>query len=126
MNYLFSFFLLSLSLHFSSCYGQLTPHVEPRINIAVDSNRYYRNEISGYRIQIGLHGDKSVIDSLKIKFANAYPKIDSYVSFEPPNFKLMVGDFRTEIEADLLKQHIQGLYPLAIVQRTKIKLPRID
>jgi hypothetical protein len=38
----------------------------------------------------------------------------------------MVGDYRSEIEAALFKQQLIGNYPLAVIQRTKIKLPRID
>jgi hypothetical protein len=38
----------------------------------------------------------------------------------------MVGDYRNEIEAGLFKQQLLGTYPLTVIQRTRIKLPRID
>ena len=55
-----------------------------------------------------------------------YPKIDTYVRFEAPNFNLMVGDFRTQAEAEALVDRIRGKYPLTIVHKEQINLPRID
>jgi hypothetical protein len=48
------------------------------------------------------------------------------VRFEAPNFNLMVGDFRTQKEAEELVERIRGRYPLTIVHKEQINLPRID
>jgi len=106
--------------------GQLTPHMYPIIERAIDSNKHYRNELSGYRIQLAFDSDKQLIDSLRLKFITSYPKIEAYISFEAPYFNFMVGDYRSEIEAGLFKQQLLGTYPLTVIQRTRIKLPRID
>jgi hypothetical protein len=55
-----------------------------------------------------------------------YPKIDTYVTFEAPNFNLMVGDFRTLIEAEKIQSEITGQFTIVIVHKTQINLPRID
>ena len=106
--------------------GQIKPHVDPVINQGIDSNKHYRNEFFGYRIQLAFDSDKEIIDSLRLKFSASYPKTEVYVAFEAPYFNFMVGDYRSEIEAALFKQQLIGNYPLAVIQRTKIKLPRID
>lgn len=106
--------------------GQLKPHVDPIIDKGIDSNKHYRNELSGYRIQLAFDSDKKLIDSLRLKFITTYPKIEAYINFEAPYFNFMVGDFRSEIEASLFKQQCQGIYPLCVIQRSRIKLPRID
>lgn len=119
--------ILILLLMFSiNVIGQLTPHSDPIIERGIDSNRHYRNELSGYRIQLAFDSDKKLIDSLRLKFITTYPKIETYISFEAPYFNFMVGDYRSEIEAGLFKQQLLGTYPLTVIQRTRIKLPRID
>lgn len=115
--------LLVFSINVS---GQLKPHMDPIIERGIDSNRHYRNELSGYRIQLAFDSDKKLIDSLRLKFITTYPKIEAYISFEAPYFNFMVGDYRSEIEAGLFKQQLLGVYPLTVIQRTRIKLPRID
>jgi len=107
-------------------YGQLKPHVDPIIERGIDSNKHYRNELMGYRIQLAFDSDKKLIDSLRLKFITTYPKTEAYISFEAPYFNIMVGDYRSEIEAGLFKQQLIGAYPLTVIQRTRIKLPRID
>lgn len=107
-------------------YGQLKPHVDPIIERGIDSNKHYRNELMGYRIQLAFDSDKKLIDSLRLKFITTYPKTEAYISFEAPYFNFMVGDYRSEIEAGLFKQQLIGAYPLTVIQRTRIKLPRID
>ena len=119
--------ILILLLTFSiNVIGQLTPHTDPIIERGIDSNRHYRNELSGYRIQLAFDSDKKLIDSLRLKFITTYPKIEAYISIEAPYFNFMVGDYRSEIEAGLFKQQLLGAYPLTVIQRTRIKLPRID
>lgn len=118
-----TFVLLMFNINIS---GQLKPHVDPVIDQGIDSNKHYRNEVIGYRIQLAFDSDKEIIDSLRLKFSSSYPKTEVYVAFEAPYFNFMVGDYRSEIEAALFKQQLIGIYPLAVIQRTKIKLPRID
>lgn len=120
------FFVFLAASWFGHSLAQLIPHNDPKIIAGIDSNKYYRNELMGYRIQLAFDSEKSTIDSLRIKFSALYPKIETYVTFEAPYFNFMVGDFRTEIEAEELKRIIIGGYPLTVIQRTKIKLPRID
>lgn len=121
----YSFFVIHLTLT-GNIMSQIKPHVDPVIDQGIDSNKHYRNEVFGYRIQLAFDSDKEIIDSLRLKFSSSYPKTEVYVAFEAPYFNFMVGDYRSEIEAALFKQQLIGSYPLAVIQRTKIKLPRID
>jgi hypothetical protein len=82
--------------------------------------------MAGYRLQICFDSDKSIIDETRNRFISLYPKIDTYVTFEAPNFNLMVGDFRTLIEAEKIQAEIHGKFTIVIVHKTQINLPRID
>jgi hypothetical protein len=55
-----------------------------------------------------------------------YPKIDTYVTFEAPNFVLKVGDFRTQFDAEKMKEKISNEFSISIIQKESINLPRID
>lgn len=80
----------------------------------------------GYRILIGFESDKKSADSLKLRFLTAYPRTEAYITFESPNFKLTVGDFRTEIEAQWFAKQLPAKFNAISVQKMQIKLPRID
>jgi hypothetical protein len=118
--------ILSVSILWNNCLAQFIPHADPIIEETIDSNRTYRNDLTGYRIQLAFDSDKPLIDSLRLIFVGLFPKQDAYTTFEAPYFNLMAGDFRTEIEAEVLRKELLGLFPLTIIQRTRIKLPRID
>lgn len=117
------FFVLFLPFY---SFTQIEVTVNPKVIESLDSIRVQRNESLGYRIQICFDSDKTIVDNYKIKFIELYPKTDCYISFDAPNFNLMVGDYRTLIEAEVVKEKIQGKFPLCIIHKEKIKLPRID
>ena len=48
------------------------------------------------------------------------------MNFEAPNFNLLVGDFRTRIEAEKILEEILGRYTITIIRKGIINLPRVD
>ena len=122
-NILFVLFLAT-PLLLEHIYAQVSIHADERIeqHIAKKASK----QMSGYRLQICFDSDKSIIDEARNRFISMYPKIDTYVTFEAPNFNLMVGDFRTLIEAERIQAEIHGKFTVVIVHKTQINLPRID
>jgi hypothetical protein len=122
-NVLFALFLLT-PLFTQRIFAQVSIQADERIEqqIAKKSSK----QMSGYRLQICFDSDKSIIDEARNRFISMYPKIDTYVTFEAPNFNLMVGDFRTLIEAERIQSEIHGKFTVVIVHKTQINLPRID
>jgi len=89
----------------------------------------YKNEsliVIGYRIQICMDESKSVADAAKNKFLSTYPKTSAYMTFENPNFIVMVGDYRTLISAEKVKLKIQNQFTICTIHKTTTKLPRVD
>lgn len=113
-----------ISLSYSQLAGQIQVIADPRIDQKVGAKN--SKQMPGYRVQLCFDSDKALIDQTRAQFVAAYPKIDTYVRFEAPNFNLMVGDFRTQKEAEELVERIRGRYPLTIVHKEQINLPRID
>ncbi len=83
-------------------------------------------QINGYRVQLVFDSNKKVIDDARSKFVSSNPKIDTYILYNAPNFILKVGDFRTKIEADRLKDAMMRDFPTCFVVKEMINLPRID
>ncbi|WP_188598228.1 SPOR domain-containing protein [Polaribacter pacificus] len=60
---------------------------------------YNKEKGYGFRIQLS-NGNEIDIKKTRELFALEYPTIASYILFESPEWKVQVGDFRTNLEAD--------------------------
>jgi hypothetical protein len=83
-------------------------------------------QITGYRIQLFFDSNKNAIDDARSRFISVYPKIDTYVIYNAPNYFLKVGDFRTSMEAEKIKSSIESQFPTSFIVKEKVNLPRID
>lgn len=83
-------------------------------------------QMSGYRVQVFFDTDKKAVDDARTKLMNAFPKMDTYMLFNVPNYVLKAGDFRTQLEAEAFKHQIQGLFPASFITKEQINLPRIE
>lgn len=59
----------------------------------------YTDEVPGYRIQITSNKDKDAIFKEKTKIYQSFPKMDLYVVYEQPYYKLRIGDYTSRLEA---------------------------
>ena len=112
-----------ITLFYNGLQAQIQLIADPRIEQRVVANN--SKLMPGYRVQLCFDSDKTLVDQARAQFVTDFPKIDTYVRFEAPNFNLMVGDFRTQKEAEELVECIRGRYPLTIVHKEQINLPRI-
>jgi len=83
-------------------------------------------QIQGYRVQLFFDADRKSVDDARSKFVSAFPKIDSYIIYNAPNYILKVGDFRTLLEAEKIKSSFIRDFPTSFIVREMINLPRID
>ena len=69
---------------------------------------------SGFRVQIFSGPDRKNTYAEQAKFKSLYPNIASYVSYNQPNYRVRVGDFRTRLDAEKtinrLKRHYHTLF----------------
>jgi len=124
MNYIVkAIFLIFLfkSFNFSA---QVNVVKDNRIDERIQNKA--QKQLLGYRVQICFDSDKVLVDQMRAKFISQYPKIDTYITFDAPNFNLKVGDFRTQIEAEKLKEKIVADYSITIIHKELINLPRVD
>ena len=83
-------------------------------------------QLVGYRIQLFFDGDKNAVDEARSKFISSFPKVDTYVTYNAPNYFLKVGDFRTQNDAEKVKATIDSQFPTNFIVKEKINLPRIN
>ena len=124
MNLLFKAFFLLIFINSNYLIGQVNVVKDNRIDETVTNKA--QKQILGYRVQICFDSDKALVDQMRAKLINQYPKIDTYITFDAPNFNLKVGDFRTQIEAEKLKEKIVADYSITIIHKELINLPRVD
>ena len=78
-------------------------------------------ESDGYRIKIHFGIDKTAANEVKKKFSEKYNSVPSYEEYRQPNFVIVVGDFKTRVDAYKIFKEIQGDFPNAFIIKSKIK-----
>jgi hypothetical protein len=122
-NCLFIFFI---------CFGffvqaQTTAANDARLKTLSDKcAEYHRKtdgESDGYRIKIHFGIDKMAARDVKQKFSAMYAKANviAYEEYRQPNFVIVVGDFKTRVEAFEVYKTIQSDFPNAFIIKSKIK-----
>ncbi len=86
------------------------------------------SKIQGWRVQIynssGVDSRKEA-EEIRRKFLERYPDATVYVIYQPPFFKIRVGDFRTREDAYMLYKQIVNDFPISYLVNDMIQLPRL-
>ena len=85
-----------------------------------------RISTAGYRVQIYFSTDKDKVQDLRMKFIKQYPKMETYITFDAPNYILRVGDFTEKNDAERFKKEIFREYPENFILKTAINVPNDD
>ncbi|MBO5562411.1 MAG: SPOR domain-containing protein [Bacteroidales bacterium] len=93
-------------------------------------NRYVAANASrtmtGYRIRVFYESSQSArarSESIARSISANYPGVGVYRTFESPNFKVSVGDFRTKDEALKMFNELKSAYPTALLLKETINYP---
>lgn len=96
--------------------------VKQLIEKKAEYNRLTNGETDGYRIKIHFGGDRENAKTVKTKFAAVFTEYNIYEEYQQPNFVVLVGDFKTKLEAYEALKKIQIEFPNAFIVKGKIKL----
>lgn len=80
----------------------------------------------GYRVQIYTGSNRSDAYIAQAKFQDQFPDTRSYITYQEPNFKVRIGDFRTRLEATKMLQELKPWFPLMFIISEKINPPKLD
>lgn len=115
-----NFFLTILFLSCSTIFGQsknldieMSEEIKKLLSlkILVNKDKYENNY---YAIQL-YNGNYEKAKKIQIEFKNKFPEWESNLSFETPNYKVRVGNFKELIEASRKLDFIRKLYPSAFL-----------
>ena len=84
-------------------------------------------KLTGYRIRVYFENGQNArnrSEAVARSISGSYPGLGVYRTFESPNFKVTVGDFRTKDEALKVFHSLKSSYPTAIILRETINYPR--
>ena len=106
----------------------LTIQADPRIlrlqDKYVELNKLKQSS-AGYRIQIHFGNEREKAKDIKTKFLQAFPDIPAYDSYQSPNFRVRVGDFRSKLEAAKYLKQISAAFPSSFIVTDNIKYPKL-
>lgn len=73
----------------------------------VDKKNATRTTTMGFRVQIYSGANRTEAYAEQARFKRLYKDLDTYVSYEEPNYRVKVGDFRSRGDAQELMQGLR-------------------
>jgi hypothetical protein len=109
--------------------AQVSIDIDENINqdLRMKNGKIDSTRIVGYRIQIETNSNSGVTNAAKNKFRRLFPEYTDriYDLYQQPNWKVRVGDFYREIDAQELLKEIREYFPAAFLVKDKIRRPLI-
>jgi hypothetical protein len=88
--------------------------VSRQIQINEQTTRDSRRNIPGYRILVITSTDRNKVFNAKAQIYQQYPELQPYILYQPPNYKLKLGNFKTQDEAQGYSDKLIKLYPTGV------------
>ena len=106
---------LSLTIGVFSTKAQEKQHNNQDIAALILKKRAYNKENgTGYRIQL-YNGLETKAKSLRNRFRIEYPGIYTKITYDQPDWKAQVGDYRTKLQADRALNKIREKFSGSII-----------
>jgi hypothetical protein len=99
--------------------------IDTLVQLHIEHNKKYP-VVQGYRIQILMASGNDALDiteEAKTIFLEKYPNTPAYLTFDEPDYRVRVGDFRTRLNAEKFLDKINRKYPGAWVIQDYINFP---
>ena len=85
--------------------------VQKQIAINEETTRDSRRNMPGFRIQVINSPDRNKVFATKTRIYQEFPDMKPYVLYQAPNYKLKVGNFKTQEEAEEAQKQLARLFP---------------
>ena len=102
--------------------GSVAVYKDPRIDLLVkkqiaineETTRESRRTANGFRILVINSNDRNKVFAAKAKIYQNYPELKPYLLYQPPFYKLKVGNFRTREEAEEYQRALSKDFPTGL------------
>lgn len=81
--------------------------------------------MQGYRIQLFFDQDRSAVDKARSTMLKMDDRSRTYIEYKAPNYFLLQGDYRTQLEAEKFRATLITEFPAALVVEDKIYIPEV-
>ena len=91
--------------------------LENLLKMQIANNRQLKG-IPGYRINIFSQAGQTArqkAEEVRGNFMRNFPDLETYTEYNPPNWQIFVGDFRTKNEALRERKKIEKIFPIAFI-----------
>ena len=88
--------------------------VKKQIAINEETTRDSRRTANGFRILVINSNDRNKVFAAKAKIYQNYPELKPYLMYQPPFYKLKVGNFRTREEAEEYQRALSRDFPTGL------------
>ena len=91
------------------------------------ANNHLQNGTPGYRIHVFSQSGQTArqnANNIRVQFMKNFPNMESYLDYNPPNYQVFVGNFRTKNEALKERKKIEKVFPGAFIVSTNIHIPK--
>jgi hypothetical protein len=85
--------------------------VHKQIEINEETTRESRRNVPGFRIQVINSPDRNKVFAAKSRIYDEFPDQKAYMLYQAPNYKLKVGNFKTQEEAEEFMTRLSKLFP---------------
>jgi hypothetical protein len=99
--------------------------IRKQVEINEETTRDSRRIMPGFRLQVISSQDRNKVFAAKAKILQQFPDLKPYLMYQAPNYKLKVGNFKTQEEAEEYQKELGRLFPsgLFIIRDTiEVKL----
>ncbi|HZE84122.1 MAG TPA: SPOR domain-containing protein [Puia sp.] len=99
--------------------------IRKQVEINEETTRDSRRSMPGFRLQVISSQDRNKVFAAKAKILQQFPDLKPYLMYQAPNYKLKVGNFKTQEEAEDYQKELSRLFPsgLFIIRDTiEVKL----
>ncbi len=106
--------------------------VRKQIAINEETTRDSRRNIPGFRIEVINSTDRSKVFAAKATIYQEFPDLKPYLLYQAPNYKVRVGNFKTQEEAEDYQKQLSrlfssGLYIIRDIIEVKLSdVPQAD
>lgn len=80
----------------------------------------------GYRVQVFFDQDRKEVDKARTKVMTLDNDTPTYIEYKAPNYLLLIGDYRTRLEAEKASAKLLHEFPAAIIKEAKIYMPKLN
>ena len=128
LSFFILLFLVSGLVHSQQNTGTVDAQAQTQLKVKeltekkAEYNRLTGGKQEGYRIKIHSGIDRAAAEAMRVKFSTRFADYPTDMEYRLPDFVVLVGDYKTKLEAFESLKKIRAEFPNAFIVKGKIKV----